>query len=536
MIQRTVKHGPKIGKKFYGCPNYPKCNGTVWNIGYTKQEVIKIDMPDNISGSAEQNAIWHAIETESNHIIVDALAGSGKTFTITYALKYVSLGMRVHLVAFNSHIAVELQSRIPEGFTASTMNSFGNTQIRAALPHARFVENKLYDILKQIVPQGEKNTQFLTSAAYQLVNLCKSNLIDVKDELKLDELTLKHGIELNDSRNEIYNYAQNAMIASLKQKAIYDYADQLYFIYAFNLPVAQYDLFIGDEIQDWNALQHFVAMQAIKNGGRFVGVGDRNQAIYGFSGADTNSIDNLIALLKLTNRKVISMPLTVTRRCPISHVLRAQMIVPSIRWMDNAKQGLLEEIAQDKAVTMIKSGDLGISRRNAPLITIAYKLIREGRTVIVKGRNIGEGLINLITKLKAKDISDLIDKIAVFHARELEKLTAKGSKAENAIQSLNDKIETLNAFIDENNDNNIETLKRAIESLFSDANLKNAIVLSSVHRAKGLEAETVYVFEYDRIRIKMTNEEFAQQEANLEYIALTRSKMNLYLVWSAKQK
>lgn len=530
MVQRTVRKGPKAGKKFFGCPNFPSCNGTVWNVGYTPKVIEKQSMPTNIVGSAQQTAIWESVKNGNSHIVVDALAGTGKTFTITYALQYVNAGMKVHLVAFNKHIAEELTARIPEGFTASTMNSFGNKQVKNAMPNARFVEDKLYDILKQIVPQGEKNTPFLTVAAHQLVNLCKSNLIDPKDESKLDDLVLKHSIELNDSRNEVYSYVQNAMTTSLKQNAIYDYADQLYFIYAFNLPVEQYDLFIGDEIQDWNALQHFVAMQAIKNGGRFVGVGDKNQAIYGFSGADTNSIDNLIALLQKTNRKIEIKPLTETRRCPVSHVRFAQQIVPSITALPNAKDGILEQITLDKALTMITTGNLGIARRNAPLISIAYQLIRSGKTVIVKGRNIGEGLINLINKLKAKNTSDLIDKAEAYRAKELEKLTAKGKKGENAIVSLNDKIDTLMAFIAENDDNNVETVKRAIETLFSDSNKANAIILSSVHRAKGLEADTVFVIEFDRIRIKMTNEEFTKQEANLDYIARTRSKNALYLI------
>lgn len=528
MVLRTAKNS---GKKFWGCPMFPKCNGTVWINTYVKTEIVKTELPQDVKGSDQQVKIWESVQNAAYHIIVDALAGSGKTFTITYALKYISNGTKVILCAFNTDIANELKARIPDGFEAATMNSFAFTQVKNAM-HVRFVKTKLYDILDKIIPQKEKNTQFLTQATYQIVNLVKSNLLDINSDQVLDDLTIKHSIEMNDSRNEIYTYARNAFKMTLKQKDIVDYMDQVYFVYAFNLPVVQYGIFIGDEVQDWNALQQYIMMCAIESNGRFIGVGDRNQAIYGFSGADTNSIDNLRAMLQKTKRPIESLPLTFTRRCPVSHVRLAQQIVPTLEAMPNAIEGIVESITLDKAITTIKAGDMGISRRNAPLIAIAYKLIREGKTVIVKGRNIGEGLISLINKLKPTDLSDLVDKAEAYRTKEADKLIAKGKKAENALESLNDKINTLMQFID--NNDSVNDVRRAIETMFNDLNKENAIILSSVHRSKGLEADRVYIFEYDRIELKLSNEEFQKQERNLHYIALTRSKNELYLVASAK--
>lgn len=529
MVLREAK---KTGKKFWGCPMFPKCNGTVWINTFVKDVIVKKEIPQDVKGSDQQVKVWESVQNAAYHIIVDALAGSGKTFTITYALKYISNGTKVILCAFNTDIANELKSRIPDGFEAATMNSFAFTQVKNSMP-VRFVKTKLYDILEKLIAQKEKNTQFLTLAAYQIVNLVKSNLLDINNDQALDDLTVKHSIEMNDSRNEIYQIARNAFKETLKQKGIVDYMDQVYFLYAFNLPVIQYGIFIGDEIQDWNALQQYVMMRAIEKGGRFIGVGDKNQAIYGFSGADTNSIDNLRIMLQKTKLPIESMPLTVTRRCPLSHVRLAQAIVPTLEAMPNAIEGIVESINLDKAVTLIKAGDMGISRRNAPLIAIAYKLIREGKTVIVKGRNIGEGLISLINKLKPSDLSDLIDKAEAYRTKESDKLVAKGKKAENALESLNDKINTLMQFI--NNNETVNDVRRAIETMFNDLNKENAIILSSVHRAKGLEAHTVFIFEYDRIELKLSNEEFQIQERHLHYIALTRSKNTLYLVATSKR-
>jgi DNA helicase-2/ATP-dependent DNA helicase PcrA len=317
------------------------------------------------------------------------------------------------------------------------------------------------------------------------------------------------------------------------QKNTIDFADQLWFIHAYNIPVETFDVMLADEIQDWNPLQQMVAIKALGVNGRFIGVGDKHQSIYGFSGADTNSIENMGKMLEKLTRGLLIKPLTYTRRCPKTHVALAQAIVPEFRAFDDAPEGFVAYPDLDQALTMIKRGDMGICRRNAPLISIAYKLIKSGIPVIVKGRDIGKGLIVLINKLAGKKItkvSDLLEKAEVYRSKELDKLQKKGKKAESAITNLNDKIDTLIAICEEK-----DTVKEAIEqidSLFQENDKNNSIILSSVHKCKGLEAESVFVFEYDRIEIALKDVELAQQERWLHYISLTRSKNALYLVMS----
>lgn len=523
MIERTSK---KTRKNFWGCSRFPKCDGMSFQNTYAKKDVVKIDMPTNVTGTPQQESIWQAAKNVKAHLIIDALAGSGKTFTIVQFLRYIT--GKIIFVAFNRHIVDELMTRVPDGIEVRTMNGFGYSIVRLWNPRVKFNEDKLYDILSILIPQDEDNTEFLTDAVYKLTNLAKYNLFDGKNHDELDTLVMKHGIELNDSRDLVYSYVESAIKMSKDRRNEVDFTDQLWFVFAHNIPVTQYDYLLGDEIQDWNPLQQHVAMQAVKNGGRFVGVGDQRQAIYAFSGADTQSIPNMTIMLENTKRGVQIMPLTYTRRCPVSHVTLAKAIVPELKAMPEAIEGSTEKITRDQAVIKINAGDMGISRRNAPLIAIAYELIRNGKSVIVRGRDIGKGLQALISKFKAESIDELIDKAEEYRIRESDKLAKKGKKAENAIQALNDKIATLIALTE--GKNTIDEVRRSIESLFSDNNPKNSIVLSSVHRAKGLEADSVYVFDYARIEIPMNDPEFAQQEKNLHYIALTRGKKHLALV------
>ena len=522
MIQRESK---KTGKKFWGCSKFPRCNGMSFENTYEKKTIVKQAMPTNVHGTPQQESIWNAATMIKNHLIIDALAGSGKTFTITYFLRHIT--GKIIFVAFNRHIVDELLTRVPDGVEVKTMNSLGYSVVKAWLPKVRFNENKLWDILESIIPQDDESTAFLSEATYKLTNLCKYNLYDGTDD-QLDSLVLQHGIEVNDSRNQVYSYVRIALKESKKRINEVDFTDQLWFVYAHKLAVTQYDYMLGDEIQDWNRLQQYVALEAIKNNGRFIGVGDQNQAIYGFAGADTQSIPNMIMMLEQTKRGIQVMPLTYTRRCPKTHVTLAQAIVPALEAMDEAKEGTVNRMTRDQAITAMNAGNMGICRRNAPLISIAYEMIRNGKSVIVRGRDIGKSLQSLITKLKSDTIDQLLDKAEEYRAKEIEKLQKKGKKAENAIQSLNDKIDTLIALTD--GKNTIDQVRRSIETLFSDNNAVNSIILSSVHRSKGLESDSVFIFEYARIRLPLSDAEFAQQEANLEYIALTRSKDTLTLV------
>ena len=79
---------------------------------------------------------------------------------------------------------------------------------------------------------------------------------------------------------------------------------------------------------------------------------------------------------------------------------------------------------------------------------------------------------------------------------------------------------------------NLETtqdLIRTIEDLFAVED--PAVSLSTIHRAKGLEADRVYVLRRDLMPHPMAKtDEARKQEANLEYVCYTRAKHELVLI------
>mgnify|MGYP001767810332 CR=1 FL=1 len=72
---------------------------------------------------------------------------------------------------------------------------------------------------------------------------------------------------------------------------------------------------------------------------------------------------------------------------------------------------------------------------------------------------------------------------------------------------------------------NIVDLKFKIRTIFTDE--IQGIVLSTVHKVKGLEADRVFIVRPDLLPMQNTKSWQYIQEKNLEYVAYTRAKLDL---------
>jgi len=99
------------------------------------------------------------------------------------------------------------------------------------------------------------------------------------------------------------------------------------------------------------------------------------------------------------------------------------------------------------------------------------------------------------------------------------------------LQALDDKVQCIQ-FLCEGMDLVSEVLGR-IELLFSDVeNGDNSrfVLLSSVHRAKGLESDVVHIICPDLLPHPMAKLDWQRrQEYNLKYVAITRAKDTLHV-------
>ena len=512
MVKRSGKFG-----EFWGCSTFPRCRG-IRNINENKV-LRKIENP-----SVYQRLVFDWLKHEG-HAIVSACAGSGKTTTIEHfiaLLKENDPNILVIYAVFNTHVK---NSAVEKGLPAMTTHQLGFAAIRNYVRGKVEVdEYKVSNIIKGLIRETWDSEKWMISPVSQLVSKLKNTLVPMDNDT-LDKLTDRFQIETNGSHERIYNLVRLTMEQNNRQLNKIDFDDQLYLPWKFKMPVKQYKWLLGDEVQDWNRAQIELVLRSITSDGRILAVGDRKQSMYGFRGADIYSMDRIQEALG-----AVEMPLSITYRCPRLHVELVNRIFPEIPFevWENAKEGEILSMSNDCMLGEVKDGDLVLCRTNAPLVKPAFALIRRGIKAIIRGRDIGKNLISLIEKFEHRanyKVDNLIDILEEYRREQVSRLL-KQEKTGQA-QSLEDKVRTIYAMCDECNE--IYQVKQKINEVFTD--IKEGVIFSTVHRAKGDEAENVYILQPQLMPHPMAQQDWEiQQEKNIMYVALTRSKNRLVFV------
>lgn len=481
--------------------------------------------PKAFTPSKYQSAIFDFVKGQSENAVVEAVAGSGKTTTLVKALEFTPTDLKVGFVAFNKHIAVELQKRAPEHVHVSTLHSLGYNNIRRALGNqVQLNQFKLQDIFDSMTESLPSSVKFELKqdkpTVCHLVNLCKGTLREPNAE-NLDYLCDRYGIQVNGNKDDLYEFTGKMWHQSFSNLATIDYEDMIFASAYGIVPCEKFDILFVDESQDLNQAQ---IEMALKSGTRIVCVGDRRQSIYGFRGADTKAIPNLIRALQAQ-----TLPLSISYRCPKLVVQLAKTIVPQIEYRDGAPDGTIGEIAEAKFQSDVKNGDLVLCRTNAPLVKPCFDLIRRGVKAMIRGRDIGNGLVQLLEKHAKREgtsnLRMLLYSLEQYVSSESSKLIAanKGTRA----QSLQDQFETLLALSD--GCSTVSEVKAKVGKIFSDE--QAAVTFSSIHRAKGDESNRVYILHPELLPHPLAKQDWEQmQEQNLRYVAYTRSKSELCFV------
>ena len=282
-----------------------------------------------------------------------------------------------------------------------------------------------------------------------------------------------------------------------------------------------------DESQDLNKAQQELILLC---GMRIVLVGDENQAIYAFRGADANAMAQLEKVLSQDGRGLQVFPLTVSRRCPISVAILARHIVPGFEALPDAPIGQVIRKNQPD----MKIGHMVLCRTNAPLLGAALGLIKIRVPVRVLGTDIGKQLAKFVLTLAGREVAtpEMLTRLEQFRAAQTAVIMADVTKImsnERKLQAMNDKVECVIALA-EGTQSVGEVIDR-IESLFAevkDTDPNSCVLFSSIHKAKGLEADTVHILHPELLPHPMAKQDWERvQERNLHYVAVTRSKNTL---------
>lgn len=457
------------------------------------------------------------------NMVVSAVAGSGKTTTLLMLLELVR-GTTI-FIAFNKSIVDELKDRVPKNdfIEIGTSHSIGLRSLnRYFKKKLNLSTNKTWKILETFNEQNWMlpKKKFFQNAiaiselydAYR-VNLCTSieELIDHADRMGIlySKDQIKKLLQVI-SYFDTYN----------KNPLEIDFIDMIYLPAVLPVYLPQPDNLFIDEAQDFNACQHAM-VDKMRKRGRFVAVGDPRQSIYGFAGAHPESFN---IFLQKENTQLF--PLSVCYRCGIDIVKYAQRYNADIEFFPEKDLG---EVRWG-SIREIKETEMVICRNLRPLMEIFLQLIDLEKRAFIKGKDLGKGLLRLIDGLKPNDSSsDLLKHFRAILLKIENDLVEKGVEVPKNHPTYRNHAEKFSIILRLSlKFSKVKEIREFIEQIFSDNNKDDSVVLSTIHKAKGLESDKVYFLDRHLIPSKFAStKDQLQQEQNLYYVGVTRAKKSL---------
>lgn len=489
--------------------------------------------------SKYQEAIFEFIRNSQGNLVIEASAGSGKTTVLVNILRLLDAKTKKLFCAFNTDIVKELKKKTKgiENVDVRTMHSLGNLMILRNLnvDYIPIVETKykehiysnIGDYTNTINSIGKKGYMKYVNNVSKLVDFARYNLADSVEEINI--LSQRHDIDIINDEAEVVLAIMDWGKENLES---IDYTDMVWLPNVLHMkPLGlQFDFILLDESQDFSIAQRELILRCQKMGTRYVFVGDSFQAIYSFASASPESFQKLKELPNTT-----CLPLSISYRCPKKVVKLAQTLVESIEYKEDAIDG---NIIYNAKLEDVKDGDMILCRNNAPLMKVYNDLIRMGRKCFIRGKDIGNNLKKIIKDSKQELLNSDLKEDGLFIQlydqlfNIVSDIMRKTNLDKQSVMNMSivvNKLDVINAlYVLSENLTTTQELMNRIDIIFSDRKKNEGIALSTIHKAKGLEAENVYI----ACRSLMPSPSATQdweitQEKNLIYVAYTRAKNTL---------
>lgn len=498
---------------------------------FVKPEIVKIPR-ESIVLSAEQARIpaWFkkldsCVDNGSPHIVIaDSCAGSGKTSVILESIDVIPPDFqRLLYVVFMSKNRAEAQAKIHDSrVSVETWSSLSLKIVKRFWPvyidqnANKFVE---WDRAEMVCPGIPKQVKPVLA---KLVSRLKCEFIAPSLE---DIKTMQDSIGATcfgefDSWNERIPEIASKMIEATKQQKQdnkYTFEDMTWLCVVMGwIKPQEFDGVLIDEAQDTNRIQ-FEFFQRMKP--KFAGiVGDENQGMYNFRGALSDALQKFKDLPNVTDYR-----LSTTFRNAQVIAKEAQAYVPDFKAHVDNPEGELLNLNSESLKTTAKIGDSILARVNAPLLPFALGFLRVGIPARIEGKDIGADLIRIVQSLESNDVPSFMDKLEEWESAQIARST--GRNAEQRIEQVQDQKITLRTIAEVATD--VQDIIDRINALFIDSAFakKPAIVLSTVHKAKGLEWDRVFIL-CDTFKAKKEQTPAqAKEEKNIAYVARTRARL-----------
>jgi len=485
--------------------------------------------------SKEQLEVYNTVRNTNSHVVIMAGPGSGKTTTIVNALKYLPTNASAVFIAFSNKIVKELKGRVPTNIDCSTMHSIGYNAIIDS-GRSKLDDKKVFKIVKNLYKRDIAfDSKQAFSKIFDVVNsvnlirstCCSYNESDVTEMLSNRNITLSEREMMNSflTLKKLSEYNDKMY----KDVNVIDYQDmiELPVNYSDDYLLPRYDYVFVDEAQDTSNLDRKFIKLLLKNDkSRLVVVGDKKQAIYGFRGAEVDSMDRFI---EMENTKKLS--LSVSYRCASKIVDEANKVYSGLSASKNAKEGVVRTgLLED-----VSKGDLVICRSTSPLVEAYFNLVSLGVNCTIVGKDIEKGLVSISESVLANTLSEVdsnCKELLESVANELIGKRIHSFKNHPRYQQMEEKVELIKILSEKYQDRLLD-LTNIIESIFNSKH--SDVQLMTIHKSKGLESDRVFFIEKLNgknlipSKYSVTDGQLIQ-EKNLTFVAITRAKSELIFV------
>lgn len=475
-----------------------------------------------MTSSQFQLDIYDAVKNTDSNIVISAVAGSGKTTTIEHSVKLTPKEADKIFLAFNNSIVDELKKRIiyPNSEITTMHSLCWRAILRSTGGKAKLSKNKSFEVIKKYLKKYEvpkKSHGYYTFVLSKTIDLVRQDLLTDPEDFEM--IAYRHGLELEADMPEM---VLDILVDMNDDFENYDFVDMIYRACIDEIRMPKYDFVFVDESQDLSAAQQHIITKIKRKDGRMIAVGDPNQAIYGFAGADVNSYSNLKNLFPNT----IELPLSVNYRCGKRIVEQASKINSQILPFDGNSEGEV----RNGLCSEIRNKDWVLCRNLKPLIFLNLYLLDRGVRSYIRGVEIGKNLENYVNSFGVTSTFQLWSAIENEITKEITKLRNKGVKKPLKTEKIDRMFQKRDILkVISNGVPSIKLLVIRIRDIFKQQ--PHSVVLSTIHKSKGLENDKIFFLCPELIPSQFAKQSWQlKQESNLEYVAITRAKKSLVYV------
>jgi F-box protein 18 (helicase) len=493
--------------------------------------------------TTEQEQVINYNLLEGQALVVEAGAGTGKT---TCFLKFSQAHPedKILYLCFNNKSAKEAKQKYKELGVHNTKTS---TVHGLAYKTKRYY-TELGKFSKKILPRDlERKFGYDIATSCLVLKTIKKFCESADQEIKRGHTPALEGIDqysaiasesgIEKAQDEIKLKAERVWKSMVSPRSDMPISYDHYLkIFQLNKPILDFSYILLDEAQDSNPVT-LALLEAQKSRVKTILIGDKNQAIYGWRGAED-------ALGRY--KAVATLPLTQSFRfgkkiANVANHILEKYHKSTGRIQGQDKEDLIGKISDSEAKTFI-------SRTNARLFDEALKLCRMGKSYHFLGTTKEENW-NPSKLYKLNDLKDvyrlyigetkLIENpyIKIYQDYNKLKLAAFGTPSKHKDNKISSEGDTELQFLCRLIEKYKHSIPNIVQTIISNSKGPNEtalgpiVTLTTSHRAKGLEWENVELaddFAKLIISDKMPSKEY-REEINLIYVAVTRAKSKLSL-------